>query len=286
MEYGNPSDYNWDVLTGVSIGGINSSAMSLFAIGNEQAAVDFIWNTWVDIQTSDIYKERPLGMLAGLDHVSIYDTSPGMAYLKEHLAPQSEYKRKLTLSAVDIENGSIVNMTDENTPVDQLYLSVLASASVPGAFPPTLVNGRLLIDGMTAYNTNIQVAIDRCRELVGQDADDSKITIDVMICEKPSSIEQWDKIGNSWSQFFRSRSIGNSYHGSDAIAGVQRAHPNINWRHTVYQSVKATGFDEIDFSNKVTDPLQAAGKVDGKAAVDALNDVTNQGEVNPRARII
>ena len=33
MEYGNPSDYRWDVLTGVSIGGINSSAMSLFEIG-------------------------------------------------------------------------------------------------------------------------------------------------------------------------------------------------------------------------------------------------------------
>lgn len=214
-------------------------------------------------------------MAEGLTHVSIYDTSPGKAYLQEHLAPFTEYKRKLTLSAVDIENGQIVNMTDENTPVDQLYLSVLASASVPGAFPPTEINGRLLVDGMTAYNTNIQVAIDRCRELVGEDADDSKITIDVMICEKPSSIEQWDKIGNSWSQFFRARSLSNTYHGSDAIAGVQRAHPNINWRHTVYQSMKAEGFDEIDFSNKITDPLQAAGKVDGKAAVDAMNEDNN-----------
>ena len=142
------------MLSGVSIGGINSSALSLFAIGKETEAVDFIYQTWIDIQTENIYKERPLGMIAGLDHVSIYDTTPGKEYLQEHLAPYSEYKRKLTLSAVDIQNGQIVNMTDENTPVDQLYLAVLASASVPGAFPPTEVDGRLLVDGMTAYNTN------------------------------------------------------------------------------------------------------------------------------------
>ena len=81
LNYGNEEDYHWDVLSGVSIGGINSSALSLFKIGNEKKAMDFIYQTWVDIQTDDIYKSRPLGMVAGLDHVSIYDTTPGKEWL-------------------------------------------------------------------------------------------------------------------------------------------------------------------------------------------------------------
>ena len=59
-----------------------------------------------------------------------------------------------------------------------MYQSVLASASVPGAFPPTIIDGRSLVDGMTAYNTNLQEAIDRCLEVVD---DYSKMTIDVMM---------------------------------------------------------------------------------------------------------
>lgn len=52
-----------------------------------------------------------------------------------------------------------------------------------------------------------------------------------------------------------------------------RAHPNLNWRHIIYQSVKATGFDEIDFSNKVTDKLQTAGKADAQVALGLAVEV-------------
>ena len=62
-------------------------------------------------------------------------------------------------------------------PFKDLYKGVIASASVPTAFPPTELNGMKLVDGMTAYNTHVQVAIDRCLEKVD---DYSKITIDVL----------------------------------------------------------------------------------------------------------
>lgn len=79
-------------------------------------------------------------------------------------------------------------MNAENTPIENLYKAVVASASVPGAFPPTELNGMLLVDGMTAYNTNVQVAIDYCKN---QGFDDEQITIDVLICEDDSSISEW-----------------------------------------------------------------------------------------------
>jgi len=71
------------------------------------------------------------------------------------LAPFTEYKRAISLSSVDIETGAVVNLTEKNTPIDKLYKAVIASASVPGFFPPTKLHGMKLVDGMTAYNTNV-----------------------------------------------------------------------------------------------------------------------------------
>ena len=67
----------------------------------------------------------------------------------------NEYKRGFSLSAVDIETGEVVLLTDKNTPMEHLDKAVIASASVPGFFPPTEIGGRLLVDGMTAWNTNV-----------------------------------------------------------------------------------------------------------------------------------
>ena len=91
--------------------------------------------------------------MAAFTNISIFNTNPGLAWLEEQLEPFTEYKRKLTISAVDVETGQVVDMTDKNTPIDQLHLAVLASASVPGAFQPTVIDGRMLMDGMAAYNT-------------------------------------------------------------------------------------------------------------------------------------
>ena len=204
LNYGNPDDYKWDVVTGVSIGSVNSAYLAMYEVGDEKNAVEELYKIWGEITTSDIYKEFPEKYLAPLTRSSLYDTSPGFSTLRTILAPFSDYKRKMSLSAVDIGSGEIVNMTDANTKKDNLYQSVIASASVPGAFPPTVINGLQLVDGMTAYNTNIQEAVDRCLEVVD---DYSKITIDVMICDLPSLISPWTETGNTYDNFMRSREI-------------------------------------------------------------------------------
>ena len=43
--YGNPTDFAWDVVTGVSAGAINTCAVSVFATGDEVAMSEFLsWN--------------------------------------------------------------------------------------------------------------------------------------------------------------------------------------------------------------------------------------------------
>jgi predicted acylesterase/phospholipase RssA len=46
MHYGNPEDYRYDVVTGVSAGAINGAAMSVWPIGQEVAMSEYISDTW------------------------------------------------------------------------------------------------------------------------------------------------------------------------------------------------------------------------------------------------
>lgn len=93
-------------------------------------------------------------LVSGLYKESMYDTSPAFDTMKRLLAPFNQYKRAFSLSAVDVSSGEIVTMTDENTKFGDLHRAVVASASVPGFFPPTKMDNMLLVDGMTAWNTN------------------------------------------------------------------------------------------------------------------------------------
>ena len=223
-----PRDFEYDVVSGVSIGSIIASGLAMFEPGDEARAVSFIHSIWTHIKTSDIYQEWPLMLVSGLYRHSMYDTTPGFKTMKRLIKHFHGYKRALSLSSVDVETGQIVTLTDKNTRFGDLHKAIMASASVPGFFPPTKLNGRLLIDGMTAWNTNAQEAIDRCREMVD---DDSQITVDIIICHEDENVAKWDKSGNAWQNYWRMNDIRNRYHSTNATVGVMRAHPNINWRH-------------------------------------------------------
>ena len=110
---------------------------------------------------------------------ALYDTAPGVETLKGILSAYPDgFKRRVAVAAVDANTGERVTMTDEEIPFEDFHLAVIASASVPGAFPPTKLNDHLFMDGGTAYNTDVQATIDRCREITGND--DSLITIDII----------------------------------------------------------------------------------------------------------
>ena len=77
LHYGNPKDYMYDVVAGVSIGSINASGLAVYDIGDEMNAADFIYRTWETLVSADIFVEREMGILSSLFSESIYDTSPG-----------------------------------------------------------------------------------------------------------------------------------------------------------------------------------------------------------------
>ena len=157
VHYGNKDDYKWDVVSGVSAGSINSAGIGVFAPGDEVRGTETLIDLWGNLKTKDIYTKPPFGPIQSLFFLkALYDTSSGAETLKNILAGYPDgFKRKVAVSAVDANTGERVTMTDEDVAFEDFHLAVLASASVPGAFPPTAFQGHLFMDGMTAYNTDV-----------------------------------------------------------------------------------------------------------------------------------
>jgi len=53
-----PSENQYDVVSGVSVGAINSGAFSLFAKGDEIQLGEFMMNLWENITNDKVYKLR------------------------------------------------------------------------------------------------------------------------------------------------------------------------------------------------------------------------------------
>lgn len=55
----NDTDMHYDVLSGISVGAINSAAFALYPKGEEQEATEFLKNIWLNMKTEDVYKDWP-----------------------------------------------------------------------------------------------------------------------------------------------------------------------------------------------------------------------------------
>ena len=171
IKYGPKEEYQWDVVSGISIGCVNSSGVAIWDKGNEEQMVEWMSNVWDTLKTTDIYQSwgwvpGVSAVYSGINREAIFDTSPGMEYLKKLTrGPKGDvtgFKRRIVCDAVDSETGIINSITENDIPFEEYYKVVLASASVPGFFPNTEIEGHRFMDGMAGYNTDVEAAIKRC----------------------------------------------------------------------------------------------------------------------------
>lgn len=54
--YGDPDDYQYDVVTGVSVGSINTISLAGWPIGQEKEATEKLSGFWQNLHSSDIWK--------------------------------------------------------------------------------------------------------------------------------------------------------------------------------------------------------------------------------------
>ena len=150
-------DLRPDLLVGTSVGAINAA----FAAGrpptaNAAAELASIWRA---VSRGDVFPANPL--TAGL----------GLLGIRSHAVPDSALRRlvarhctlerledarvPLHVVATDLLSGEEVRLSD-GPAADAL----MASAAIPGVFPPVERDGRWLVDGGVVNNTPISHAVE------------------------------------------------------------------------------------------------------------------------------
>ena len=267
LHYGNPLDYRYDVITGVSAGAINTGGLAGWAVGDEYNASQWLSDTWNNMKTSDVWQYWETGLTDGFNYPSFVNTAPGLAFLKKTFGQFRGYKRKVSVASVDAGTGEEITFDEKNTTWADFPQATLASSSVPGIFPPQYFKGRYMVDGMTAWNTNVESAIQRCKEVTG--GDESLITVDIMICGY-SEIPTATATGNTIDNYMQARRVSSYNNGGNSITEVKRGHPKVHFRHLFEEKNGAGGIYEIKFEPSITWRLQQMGRDDAKAAVNAL----------------
>lgn len=149
------ADITPDVIVGTSVGAVNGGWIA------SRCDVDGIQSlaaTWRSMSRGDVFPTRPLtGLL-------------GFLGKRRNLVPDTGLRRLLTanLQFARLEDAPIplhVVATDVLSGVDVLLSrgdavdAILASAAIPGIFPPVMIDGREHIDGGVVNNTPVSHAI-------------------------------------------------------------------------------------------------------------------------------
>jgi predicted acylesterase/phospholipase RssA len=164
----------FDVVTGVSTGAL----IAPFAFLGDDESI----NTIVDLfrhPKKDWFKTR--GWFYFLPANPSFASTPGLerdvrkefGYERlQRIADQSDTGRLLMVNTTDVDLGQMhvwdlgvqAHKAIEKKDVDTFVMPVLASTSIPGAFPPREINGHLFVDGAITSNVvyGARMADDAC----------------------------------------------------------------------------------------------------------------------------
>ena len=121
------------------------------------------------------------------------------------------------------------------------------------------------MDGGTVWNVNLKDAVDKCLEIVD---DEAHVVLDVAITEFVN-LEEIEEAGKTYNNFSRKRQIRKYYKTMNDIAEFARSRPNVNYRHFFEPSESLGGVkDELDFRNSTTWRFQEIGRKDAKTKLE------------------
>ena len=151
-----------DFVVGASAGAINAA---FYAGKPTRAGVDELTAIWIGLRARDVFPFSPVGSLLGVlalrDH--IVEPGPLRRLIERHLPYQrlEEAALPVHVVATDVKSGRIAALSE-----GPAAPALLASAAIPGVFPPVKVEGELLFDGGIASNTPIATALELGAERV------------------------------------------------------------------------------------------------------------------------
>jgi len=162
-----PKEVKYDVVTGISIGAINAAGVALHKKGEEKKLVGWMNELWLNMTADNIYSKWPYGYLEGLtSREGLFDNQNGIDFLTNLLNenfPEKKFQRKIVWNAVDFDTAEIVRF-DEKEDWETLPLKIIASTSMPFAFPHMHLDGKSYVDGGSVWNIDYASGINKCLE--------------------------------------------------------------------------------------------------------------------------
>jgi NTE family protein len=146
-----------DLLVGTSAGAINAAFVAGHGMKGDE--LEDLAGLWWSLRRRDIFALRPLrGLLAvaGL-RPSLFSAEPLRRLVEANLGYREmlDARVELHLVTTDLCSGRGVLLSSGDA-----ASAVVASAAIPGVFPPVCREGRLLIDGGIAEHAAIGHAVD------------------------------------------------------------------------------------------------------------------------------
>jgi NTE family protein len=145
-----------DLVVGCSVGAINAAC---FAGDPTPGGVARLEAVWRGLRRSDVFPVPLLRSLMGVfskrDH--LVDPSPLRRLIDRNLTFERLEETRLPchVVATDLLEGIEVRIASGS-----VTQALLASAAIPGVFPPVRLDGRYLIDGGVANHTPISAAVE------------------------------------------------------------------------------------------------------------------------------
>jgi NTE family protein len=144
-----------DIVVGTSVGSLNGALLA----HDPSRGVDRLAEIWPGISTTRIFPGGWLGRLRTLQASKAWlsDNSGLVEIIEQYLPARDFTALRLPFGAVtaDYATAEPVVVTRGN-----LHDAVLASAAIPGIFPPVRVGSRLLVDGGILANVPVRQAVE------------------------------------------------------------------------------------------------------------------------------
>ncbi len=144
-----------DLVVGASVGALNGA---YFAAYPNAEGVRGLKQIWSGLRRRDVFPFAPFGSLLSFFSLRNYlvDPTPLRRLLERHL-PYRDLSR--TAIPFHIVATNILTGTEVVLSSGPAIEAVLASAAIPGVFPPVELDGKYLAEGGIANNTPISAAV-------------------------------------------------------------------------------------------------------------------------------
>lgn len=150
--------HEYDIISGVSVGALVAGFLAQYPKGKLKEGLAEVEKVFLNIRTSDVYRNWHLFPLSVLWKPSLFNTEPLEKLVRSRVdsGRVADSGRILRLGAVSLTSGEYTLFTESYPDIPG---AMLASASYPIAFPPVRLDGQQYSDGGVRTVTPLQAAL-------------------------------------------------------------------------------------------------------------------------------